>query len=272
MTIKLRTGLFTPATREDRFSRATEAGSDLLFIDLEDSVAPADKERARRQAIAALSTPDTSRTARALRINSIKTTVGLMDLVALVESSARPDVLLLPKTESAAEVALVDDILRQAKKDARLIPLIESAKGLHELHEIAGAAGRTIALMLGAADLSADLGCSLDAPNLDVARASLVSACAIAEIAAMDSPYFDIRNTDGLIKEAARAKSMGFVGKAAIHPNQVAAINKIFSPSPEAIERARKILEINEQGVGSLDGQMIDEAIARQARRILATA
>jgi (S)-citramalyl-CoA lyase len=272
MSIKLRTGLFTPATRAERFSKAAEVGADLLFIDLEDSVAPFDKETARRQALDALLLAGTAHTARALRINSVKTSVGLSDLVALIESAARPDVLLLPKTESAGEVFLVDEILRQSKVDARLIPLIESAKGFRALQDIADASDRTIALMLGAADLAADLGCGLDAPNLNIARASLVNACTIAEIAAMDSPYFDIRDMEGLAKEAERARNMGFAGKAAVHPDQVATINKIFSPSPDALARARKVLEINKQGVGSLDGQMIDEAIARQARRIVAAA
>ena len=272
MSIKLRSGLFTPATRAERFSKAAETGADLLFIDLEDSVAQADKEHARDQAIAALLMPRSTHTAQALRINSIKTRAGLTDLIALIESGAYPDVLLLPKTESAAEVSLVDDILRQSKADTRLIPLVESAKGLRALDEIAGATDRMIAIMLGAADLAADLGCSPDASNLNIARASLVSACAIAGIAAMDSPYFDVRDAEGLIREAEKARNMGFIGKAAIHPNQVAAINTIFSPSPEAIARAHKVLEINEKGVGTLDGQMIDEAIARQARRIVASA
>lgn len=272
MSIKLRSGLFTPATRSERFSRAAETGADLLFIDLEDSVAHADKERARDKAITALLMPRSTHTAQALRINSVNTLMGLMDLTALVRSGAYPDVLLLPKTESAAEVSLVDAVLHQSKADTRLIPLVESAKGLRALDEIAGATDRVIGLMLGAADLSADLGCSPDASNLDVARAGLVSACAIAGIAAMDSPYFDVRDAAGLIRDAEKARSMGFTGKAAIHPNQVAAINAIFTPSPEAIARAHKVLEINEKGVGTLDGQMIDEAIARQARRIVASA
>jgi (S)-citramalyl-CoA lyase len=272
MLIKLRTGLFTPATRADRFPKAIEAGADLLFIDLEDSVAPADKVAARQQALKALLTTRSDRTARALRINSVKTKLGLADLMALVDSNACPDAILLPKTESAAELSLVDDVLRQSKVEARLIALIESARGLEALQEIANATDRTIGLMLGAADLSADLGCSLDAPNIDMARVSLVRACAIAGIGAMDSPYFDFRNAEGLAREAAQAKQMGFVGMAAIHPSQIAPISKIFTPTPEEVARARKVLEVNERGVGSIDGQMIDEAIARQARRVIASA
>lgn len=271
MKIRMRAALFTPATHPERFPRASEAGADLLIIDLEDSVAPADKLSARQNALAALVDPHTSSTARAVRINSIRTRAGLTDLVALCESNAQPDAIVLPKTESAVEISIVEAAFRE-RLDIRLIPIIESAQGLEAAREIAAASDRVLALLLGAADLAGELGCTLDAANMTAARVKVVEACARAGVAAIDSPYFNFRDSDGLAREAEQARQMGFAGKAAIHPLQIPPLLKIFSPTPEAVKRAREILQINERGVGAMDGQMIDEAVARQARRVIAAA
>ena len=271
MKIRTRAALFTPATHPERFPKASEAGADLLFIDLEDSVAPADKLSARTRAITALTQANTSATARAIRINSIRTKAGLADLLALHESNARPDAIVLPKTESATEISIIDAVF-QDRPEVGLIPIIESAKGLGAAHEIAASSDRILGLLLGAADLAADLGCALDAANIAAARVKVVEACALADVAAMDSPYFNFRDPDGLAREAEQARQMGFVGKAAIHPAQIPPLLKIFSPTAEAVKRAREILRINERGVGEIGGLMVDEAVARQARRVIASA
>ena len=177
----------------------------------------------------------------AVRINSIRTKAGLTDLAALSDSNAQPDAIVLPKTESPVEIAIVAAALRE-RPDIRLIPIIESAQGLEAAREIAAA------------------------------RVKVVEACARAGVAAMDSPYFNFRDPDGLARQAEQARQMGFTGKAAIHPMQIPPLLKIFSPTPEAVKRAREILQINEHGVGEIGGLMVDEAVARQARRVIAAA
>jgi (S)-citramalyl-CoA lyase len=269
MKIRTRAALFTPATHPERFPKASEAGADLLLIDLEDSVAPADKLSARQNALAALAEPNTSLTARAVRINSIRTRAGLADLAALYESNAQPDAIVLPKTKSVDEISIVEAAFRE-RPGVRLIPIIESAQGLDAARGIAAASDRILALLLGAADLAGELGCTLDSANITAARVKVVEACARAGVAAMDSPYFNFRDADGLAREAEQARQMGFAGKAAIHPLQIPPVLKIFTPTPEAVKRAREILRINERGVGAIDGLMVDEAVARQARRVIA--
>lgn len=271
MTLRLRSALFTPATRPERFGKAVDVGADLLIIDLEDAVAPSDKASARAAALCALSGPMTG-IARAVRINALGTREGLTDLLALMQSDARPQIVVLPKTESATHLHLLDRLLCEGGSESRLIALIESARGLQAMSEIAAATPRLAALMLGAADLAADLGCGPQAPNLTWARATMIEACSLAGIAAIDSPYFELRNEQGLRQAAQQAAAMGFAGMAAIHPSQVAPIHEMFTPSAEAVAEARAVLSENERGVGEVRGRMVDQAIARQARRILAAA
>jgi (S)-citramalyl-CoA lyase len=269
---RVRSWLFTPATRPDRFDKAAASGADVSIIDLEDSVAPADKADARRTALARLTQPADGSCGRALRVNGLETRFGLADLQALLESSASPDYLVLPKTESAAHVQILDRLLTEAGKATRLVALIESARGLAAVEEIAAATARLEALLFGAADMSADLGAGTAWAPLAYTRARLVAGCALAGVLAIDSPFFDVKDHDGLTEETAQAVALGFGGKAAIHPNQIATINAALTPRPEEVTRARAILAENARGVGVVQGQMVDEAVARKARRILIAA
>jgi (S)-citramalyl-CoA lyase len=268
----VRSWLFTPATRPDRFDKAAALGADVSIIDLEDSVAPADKDRARLTALAHLAQPAAGSCGRALRMNGLETRFGLADLQALLESSASPDYLVLPKTESAAHLQILDRLLAEAGKSARLVALIESAHGLAACEAIAASTPRLEALLFGAADLSADLGAGTAWAPLAHARSRLVVACALAGILAIDSPFFDVKDHEGLTHETSQAVALGFAGKAAIHPNQIAAINAALTPRPEEVAQARAILAENAKGVGVVRGQMVDEAVARKARRILVAA
>jgi (S)-citramalyl-CoA lyase len=270
--IRVRSWLFTPATRPDRFDKAAASGADVSIIDLEDSVAPADKVEARRTALAHLAQPAPGSCGRALRMNGLETRFGLADLHALLESSARPDYLVLPKTESAAHLQILDHLLAEAGKVTRLVALIESAQGLAACEAIAAATPRLEALLFGAADMSADLGAATAWAPLAYARSRLVAACALARVVAIDSPFFDVKDHDGLTQETAQAVALGFAGKAAIHPNQIAPINAALTPRPEEVAQARAILSENAKGVGVVQGQMVDEAVARKARRILIAA
>ncbi len=270
MAQAIRSWLFTPGTRPDRFKKAREARADVLIIDLEDAVAPAEKSSARTAVLDYLEIPHTSGMAYAIRINGLDTPDGLGDLQALIERGAKPDFVVLPKTESADHLVILDRLLTRAGSDAHLVGLIESARGLAAVDAIAAATPRLFGLMLGAADMAADLGVGPEWEGLSYARGRLVAACANARIAAIDSPYFSVRDKRGLNYEVKRSIGMGFVAKAAIHPDQIEPINKALTPSDEDVEKARAILVENEKGVGVVDGQMIDEAVARKARRVLA--
>ena len=268
-----RSWLFTPATMPERFERAAATGADVLILDLEDAVAPDRKEEARRIAVDFLAQPSGwERTARALRINAPSTPHGLEDLLALLRSPAKPDVVIVPKVDSAETVRLIDTLLVDGGRPTPLVPLIESARGVAAAQEIAGAALRVEALFYGAADLAADLGAEVAWEPLLSARSRVVNAAAVARVGVIDSPFFDLRDADGLRDEVRRAVRLGFTAKAAIHPNQVAPINEALTPSPEAVAEARNILEENAKGVGVVNGRMIDEAVARKARRVLAAA
>ena len=264
-----RSWLFTPATRPDRFARAAEAGADVLILDLEDAVAPADKDTARRTALQALASPGLI--ARALRINALSTPAGLSDLAALLQSGASPEYVVVPKTGSCAELALVAGAIANSGKAIKLIGLVETASALLDVAKIATAPGLA-GLFFGAADMAAELGAGPGWAPLAYARSAVVAACAAAGVLAIDSPFFIPRDEAGLRNELALAIAFGFGAKAAIHPDQVAAINGAFKPSKEAVAQAERILAENARGVGTVDGKMVDEAMARQARAVLRAA
>ncbi len=267
-----RSWLFTPATRPDRFARAGEAGADVLIIDLEDAVAPGDKDRARAAALAHLDAGRGTAPVQALRVNGLRTRAGLDDLRLLLESRTGPDAVILPKVETPDEPRLADAWLAEAGSRAALVALIESARGLEAAPGIARSTPRLSALMFGAADLAADLGAPAAWEPLLYARSRVVAAAAAAGIGAIDAPYFDLKDQAGLEAELRAAVALGFAAKAAIHPGQVAAINAALTPSAAAVAEAREILAQNEAGVGVVGGRMVDEAVARRARRILAAA
>jgi (S)-citramalyl-CoA lyase len=207
-----------------------------------------------------------------LRINGLDTSAGISDLEALLGSSAVPDFLVLPKTETIGHLQILDRLLTSAGKGTRLIGLIESAQGLAAAEAIATATPRLAGLMLGAADLAADLSATTAWKPLSFARGRLIVACALAGVPPIDAPFFNLHDEAGLKQEAAAAVALGFTAKAAIHPAQIGAINAALTPSAEAVARARAILIENTKGVGTIDGQMIDEAVARKARRTLTSA
>ena len=269
---RARSWLFTPATRPDRFAKASAAGADVAILDLEDAVAPGDKPEARTNALEYLADQPPDGARHALRINGLDTRAGIADLDALLGSTAAPGFLVLPKTETAGHLQILDRLLTAAGKDARLIGLIESARGLAAVEAIAAATPRLAGLMLGAADMAADLGSATAWAPLAFARGRLIAACALAGVTPIDAPFFDLHDEVGLKHEVAAAVALGFAAKAAIHPAQIVAINAALTPSAEAVDKARAILAENAKGVGAIDGQMIDEAIARKARRTLVAA
>lgn len=269
--VRMRSWLFTPSTRPERFGKAADAGADVAILDLEDSVAPQSKAQARSEALSFLSTRPAG-VAYALRINAMESAAGMADLDALLAANAEPDFLVVPKTESPEHLHVLDLSLRSTGKATRLIAQIESAQGLAAAEAIATSGARLAGIMLGAADMAADLGCDLSWDALAYVRSRIVAACALGDLRAIDTPFFNFQDEGALRAETTRAAGFGFSGKAAIHPSQIAAINETFTPTPSAIENARAVLAENLKGVGAVDGTMVDEAMARRARRILAAA
>jgi (S)-citramalyl-CoA lyase len=265
----LRSWLFTPATKPDRFTRAAEAGADALIIDLEDAVASPEKQEARATALRYLAALPDEQLPCALRINSPETRFGVDDLQGLLSSAAEPDYVIVPKCDSSALVRLVASLLQEAKKTARVIALIESARAVDMLDEVVSDEVRPAAFVFGAADMAADLGAETAWEPLLGARSRIVLVAARAGIAAFDSPYFDLADAAGLKEETKASVSLGFHGKCAIHPAQIATINEVLTPTDQQVVRARRILLVGRQGAGSVDGHMVDKAMARKARLIL---
>jgi len=274
----MRSWLFTPATRPDRFPNAAANGADVLIVDLEDSVAPADKIAARATALDFVPRlawrPGTAAPSVicALRINGLDTRAGLADLYTLLGCAADPLYLVVPKIDSPGSLQIIDRLLASAGKSARLVAQIESAQGLAQAEAIATATPRLAGLMFGAADMAADLGCDLTWNSLLYARSRVVAAAALRGLFAIDAPFFTIKDITRLVQETANAIALGFSGKCAIHPSQIGVINGALVPSGSEISHARAVLEENNKGVGVVNGVMVDEAVARRARRVLARA
>jgi (S)-citramalyl-CoA lyase len=267
--LSLKSWLFTPATKADRFGRAAEVHADALIIDLEDAVALSDKQKARTAALQYLEQPAGSTLPCALRINAPVTRTGIEDLHSLLESSAALDYIILPKCDSPAFISMVRVLLDQAAKKTEIIALIESAKGVEALPDIVKSDVKPVGLLFGAADMAADLGAKTTWETLFFVRSRILQVAASAGVVVVDSPFFDIADLEGLKRETKAAEDLGFHGKAAIHPKQISIINEVFTPSAEEVARARQILTVNQQGVGSVDHQMVDEAVARKARLVL---
>jgi citrate lyase beta subunit len=263
-----RSWLFTPGSRPDRFEKAAASAAEALILDLEDAVAEDRKTEARGHVIAFLESRPQIRQQVIVRINPLSRAVGLEDLAALARLANGPDYLLVPKAEEPVELALAAKVLDEAGAKARLAALVESARGVARAAEIAERTPRLAALMFGAADYAADMGQQVGAFQPDFARASLVNAAAAGGVAAIDSPFFAIDKPDELAAECRKSRALGFYGKAAIHPAQLEAINDVFSPTAAEREQARRILEAAPDGVGVLDGKMIDVAMVRWAKRI----
>jgi (S)-citramalyl-CoA lyase len=263
-----RSMLFTPATKASYFDKAAQVGADAVILDLEDSVATAAKDQARRAALNYLGSDRLSGVQTALRINSPATLAGWQDLTALLQSSCEPDFVVIPKAESAAVAGLVKSLLAQARKAARVVVIYESARAVTHIGALLDP--RVVdAVMLGTDDLSADLGADAQAEVAVYARNVLLTRAAAVAIPVIDSPFFDISDDVGLEHAARRAVAEGFAGKAAIHPRQIPVINAAFRPDEREIEWAREVIEANRAGVGTVAGLMVDEAVARHARRIL---
>ncbi len=259
--------LFVPGSRADRFAKARTAGAGLTVIDLEDAVASADKASARAAALAQL---DGAPQGWAIRINGVRTAPGIRDLASLIDGSVMPETLLIPMVEDAGDLAVVAGAL--GRRCPQLIPLIETPRGLR--HALAIAEHPMVAaLMFGGGDFSAELGVELAWEPLLAARQQIVLACAEARKPAIDVPFIRLEDEAGLVEECARARSIGFAAKAAIHPAQLATITAAFLPSEAEVAEAREALDAYEAGGGRairFRGRMLEAPFIIRYRAIIA--
>lgn len=287
-----RSELATPASSPKMLGKAPSSGADLVFLDLEDACAPSAKEAARGYAVTALTEQDWGDTVRAVRVNGLDT-VWCHDDVVQVVTGAREalDVIIVPKARRGRDVWWFDVLLTQLEdklglaKRIGLEVLIEEAEGVENATEIALASDRLEAIILGAGDLSASLHARVDGNFQPTepypgdfwhfARNRVVVAARIAGIDAIDAPYPAYQDPDGYRSEAVRASVMGFDGKWAIHPSQVAIANEVFSPTDDEVAWARRTdaayREAQASGTGAIgvDGMLVDAAHLRHVQNVL---
>ncbi len=265
-----RSFLFVPGSDERKLAKALDAGADAVIADLEDAVVPDEKARARGLVLEALGGPG-GPSLRLVRVNAVGSAWFEDDLAALAALSL--DGVVLPKAspEAAAEAA---------RLGIPVVAIVETALGLRQAHALACVAG-VEALVLGAVDLGLELGLEprADGHELLVARSTLVIDSAAAGIRApVDQVWVDVRDLEGLERDCALARSLGFRGKACIHPAQVPVVNEAFSPSSDEVDWARSVVAAYERAAGegrgavALDGEMIDLPVVERARRVLVNA
>lgn len=285
--VRRRSVLSVPASDGRKMAKALGSDADQVVLDLEDAVEPGSKDRARELLVATLQAlPDEQAARVTVRINPARSPWCHLDVAALAGLPVLPGSVVLPKVEGPGDLAFLDRLLDGVEAGAGrrcrigVQALIETAAGLANLGETVRAGERLEALVLGYADLAASLGAAAVSGQtlalwLPVQSAVLVAARA-AGVAAVDGPYLGVHVDAGFTAAAGRARDLGFDGKWAIHPRQVPALNEVFTPTPAQVEHARSVLDTLERGAREgaagavlLDGQMLDEAVAVGARRVL---
>jgi (S)-citramalyl-CoA lyase len=271
-----RSFIFSPGLRPDMFPKALASGTDIVCVELEDGIAPKDKDAARKSALALFEQPQADDgVERIVRINCLREAFGIADVQAILATDTPPPALMLPKVRTPEEVAWLDDLLTERGHDTRLHVIIETNRGLQAAFEIAHCSDRIDALFFGGVDMAAELRCQNAWEPLLYARSRVVHAAASAGIDVIDVPYLDLEDPDGMVVEAKKAKALGFSGKGSIHPRQIAALNDVFTPSAEEIERARRVTKTFEEadtGLVVIDGKLIEKPVLRDMYRILSIA
>lgn len=260
--------LFVPGNRPDRFEKACASGADLVCIDLEDAVAPQDKEAARETVIEFLM--GTSHGHVSLRVNASDSEYYEGDVKGLAKAGVELPYVMMPKVGALRDIKDLDKALPE--KCGPILALIESAKGVVNCEEILSH-DRVAYAMYGAIDYAGDVGCGPEWDNHLYARSRLVAASAAFDVTLFDTPHIDIKDQEGLEAATRRAHDLGIFARAAIHPVQIDTIHKALSPSEDEVVRARRVVEVYEASDGNvalLDGKMIEAPIIKAARRVLA--
>jgi citrate lyase beta subunit len=279
--------------------KAGQSAADVVMLDLEDSVPVTEKEAARSQVIQSLGRLDWGERVVTVRVNSLDTPYAYQDLVSVLEGAGdRIDAVVVPKVNSAGDIHFVDrmmDGIEMARGFSRAIGIeasIETARGMENVTEIAGASRRLVSLVFGIADYSASVGARLvsisghgekeealyPGHRWHFALSRMVMAAKAHGLMAIDAPFGNFKDADGLIRSAAMACAIGCDGKWAIHPGQIDGINEVFTPSPSDVELAVKVLsafdgdESHGRGAVAVEGRMVDQATLRLARQLVAQA
>ena len=293
--------LFGPGSRPSLFEKMAASAADVVNLDLEDSVAPNDKDEARRAIIAGINKVDWNTKLVSVRINSLDTPYWYRDVVDLLEQAGdRLDQIMIPKVGCAADVYAVDALITAIEaakgrtKPVSLEVIIESAAGIAHVEEIAASSPRLQAMSLGAADFAASMGMQTTgiggtqenyymqhgdnrhfSDPWHWAQAAIVAACRTHGILPVDGPFGDFSDDEGFRAQAKRSATLGMVGKWAIHPKQIALANEVFTPSQEAVAEAREILSAMEdakargEGATVYKGRLVDIASIKQAEVIV---
>ncbi len=301
-----RSELAVPGSAPAMFEKAAKSAADIIFLDVEDAVAPDDKEQARKNIVAGLNDVDWGTKTMMVRINGLDTHYMYRDVVDIVEACPRLDMILIPKVGVPADVYAIDMMVTQieaAKKRTKKIGfevLIETALGMANVEAIAQSSKRLEAMSFGVADYAAstrarttviggvnpDYGVLADkdadgkrayfwADQWHAAQTRMMVACRAYGLRPIDGPFGDFSDADGYIAAAKRAAVLGYEGKWAIHPSQIELANRVFTPSEAEVAKARRIVEAMQQaakdgkGAVSLDGRLIDIASIRMAEALL---
>ena len=280
-----RSMLFLPGNNPNLLINGNCLGADAVIFDLEDAVSPTEKDAARILVRNTMRYLDFRGCETIVRINSIDTAYWQEDLDTILP--CKPNLILLPKTSSAADVlaadeymTLLEEKLGFEKNSVGLMPLIETALGVENSFQIASSSKRVKALFLGAEDLTADLQCkrTKEGREIEYARTRLVVAARAAGVDVYDTPFTDVNDDEGIWVDAKTAKALGFNGKASISPRHVEVINSVFSPTQADVDYAYEVMDAIElakkQGKGAiaLHGKMIDAPIVARAQRTIAMA
>lgn len=276
-----RTMLFMPGNNPGMLQSAPILGADSVILDLEDAVSLTEKDSARILVTEAIRFLDYSGVELVVRINPLDTEFALLDIDYI--SRVKPDALMIPKASSEA-ISEVDGILKKVEEQQgfnigtiKLIPIIETALALEKVDEIIFSSKRVNSVLLGAEDLTSDFGIKRTKIGEEIfyARCRIATACRAAGVNAIDTPFTDINDMEGLIKDTEKAKSLGYTGKAVINPRQIDSIHKVFTPDSKEIKYALRVLEAREEALGnglgvfSLDGKMVDAPVINRAVKVI---
>ncbi|WP_240134967.1 HpcH/HpaI aldolase/citrate lyase family protein [Streptomyces sp. MUM 178J] len=265
--------IITPGLHRDRFVGAQKSGAAVAVVDIEDSVALADKQTARTTSEAFFALPAPPCTL-GIRMNNLTTIDGIKDLAALAAYTARPDLIVVPKVESPRDIELVAAALDTDGYTPDIWALIESPRAFDTLPTIMRTA-RLGGVIFGSADYAASIRCGLGWDALRYARSALINAATAANIPAIDAPTWELDDPGIVRRDAERAKELGFSGKSCVHPRHVQVINDVFTPTAEEIAQARAIVAAADASGGTVttvDGQMRGTPFFNAARALVAEA